>query len=225
MGRAVICGTAVHRRAVGCSWAPENPTHLDRRSGKARTHTMGRKGGVGVSGGTGGSQQLCRKFQQASALAAVPLHISASECLNLSARPGGVGTHSGAPCDHTALATSTFVSGFVCIGTCAFLSSCLSLALAQVLGAFAAWSAASQVPRNPLSQKRHVTSSFDSRRSEGHKIGDNEDNSFGPCYFPPGWSAAVQADAAAAEAVGAGPESGATCADLCRPPKRCRCPL
>jgi hypothetical protein len=100
LGPAVLCGTAVHRRAVGCSWAPENPTHLDRRSGKVHTHTMGRKGGVGVGGGTGGSQQLCRKFQQASALAAVPLHISTSECLNLSASPGGVGTHSGAPCDH-----------------------------------------------------------------------------------------------------------------------------
>ena len=54
-----------------------------------------------------------------------------------------------------------------------------------------------------------------SKRSKGHTIGDNED---GPSYFPPGWSAVVQAHAIAAEA------AGRACGP-CRPPKRCRCPL
>ena len=54
-----------------------------------------------------------------------------------------------------------------------------------------------------------------SKHSKGHTIGDNED---GPSYFPPGWSAVVQAHAMAAEA------AGRACGP-CRPPKRCRCPL
>ena len=41
----------------GIAWTPENPTHVDRRSGKVHMYAEGRKGGVAVRSGAGGSQQ------------------------------------------------------------------------------------------------------------------------------------------------------------------------